>query len=198
LLDRVERAYRQEREDRLTVNEVQVGEVALHDLHRLALETISPLERLEQKLSRWTAFVIVPLFALANAGVRLDGDALRDAVGNPVVLGVAVGLVAGKTVGITAATALAVRLGLGRLPAGTTWRHVVGLAIVAGVGFTVSLFVTSMAFPDPASADAAKIGILAASIVAGVVGYTWLRFTPAAEPTPLPTSAAGFPSCRGG
>jgi NhaA family Na+:H+ antiporter len=198
LLDRVERAYRQEREDRLTVNEVQVGEVALHDLHRLALETISPLERLEQKLSRWTAFVIVPLFALANAGVRLDGDALRDAVGNPVVLGVALGLVVGKTVGITAATALAVRLGLGRLPAGTTWRHVVGLAIVAGVGFTVSLFVTSMAFPDPASADAAKIGILAASIVAGVGGYTWLRFTPAAEPTPQPTSATGFPSCRGG
>jgi Na+:H+ antiporter, NhaA family len=196
LIDRVEAAYREEIEDRLTNNEVQYGEVALHDLHRLAIETVSPLERLEHRLSRWTAFVIVPVFALANAGVRLGGVSLGDVVGDPVVLGVALGLVLGKTVGITAATAVAVRLGWGRLPTGTTWRHVVGLAIVAGVGFTVSLFVTGLAFTDPAAADSAKIGILVASGLAGLGGYTWLRLTP--SPSGGPATGAPQAASRTG
>ena len=78
------------------------------------------------------------------------------------------------------------KLGLGKLPAGATWRHVFGLAIVAGVGFTVALFVTSISFTDPALADSAKIGILLGSAVAGTVGYLFLRAIPATEPTPIP------------
>jgi Na+:H+ antiporter, NhaA family len=183
LVDLVEQAYA---DHRLTTAELEHNELVLQDLQRLTVETQSPLQRLEQRLSRWTAFVIVPVFALANAGVRLDGDALGDAVGDPVVSGVALGLVLGKTVGITGATFLAVKLGLASLPTGTTWRHVIGLAVVAGIGFTVALFVTDLAFVDPAAIDSAKIGIFAGSLLAGVGGYLWLRAAPAVPEAPLP------------
>jgi Na+:H+ antiporter, NhaA family len=183
LVDQVEAAYREESAEHLTNTEVQIGEVALHDLHRLSIETVSPLERLEHALSRWNAFVIVPVFALANAGVALGGGALGDALDDPIVLGVGLGLVVGKTVGITLAAAAAVALGIAPLPPGTTWRHVIGLGMVAGIGFTVALFVTGLAFADPAAADSAKIGILGASLVAGLAGYLWLRAAPAVEPT---------------
>jgi NhaA family Na+:H+ antiporter len=110
------------------------------------------------------------LFALANAGVSFDGIDAGRVFAHPVALGVAVGLVAGKTVGISAFAWLAVRLGLGRLPTGTSWRHVVGLAAVAGIGFTVSLFVTGLAFTSEEFTDIAKLGIFAGSGIAGVVG----------------------------
>ena len=100
-------------------------------------------------------------------------------VSDPVVMGVAVGLVVGKTVGVFGASFIAVKLGLGRLPAGTTWSHVLGLAMVAGVGFTVALFVASLSFTDPDLTDSAKIGILGGSAVAGIVGYLFLRTLPA-------------------
>jgi NhaA family Na+:H+ antiporter len=129
------------------------------------------------------------VFALANAGVRFSGDAVSGLFGDPVVMGVALGLVVGKTVGVFAASFLAVKLGLGKLPPGTTWRHVLGLAMVAGVGFTVALFVTSISFTDPVLADSAKIGILIGSAVAGTVGYLFLRAIPATEPTAAPDAA---------
>ena len=132
-------------------------------------------ERLESALSPWVGFVVLPLFALANAGVRLTGDVLDGAASDPVVLGVGVGLVVGKAVGVSAASFAVVKLGLGRLPAGTTWRHVLGLAVVAGIGFTVSLFVTGLAFDDPALTDAAKLGVLVGSSFAGIAGYVVLR-----------------------
>jgi Na+:H+ antiporter, NhaA family len=188
LVDLVEQAYA---DNRLTTAEMEHNELVLQDLQRLTVETQSPLQRLENRLSRWTAFVIVPVFALANAGVRLDGDAVSGALSDPVVLGVAVGLVAGKTIGIAAATFLAVKLGLGSLPTGTTWRHVVGLAIVAGIGFTVALFVTDLAFTDPAAVDAAKIGIFAASLIAGIGGYLWLRSAPPVDEAPPPEVTHG-------
>lgn len=122
--------------------------------------------------------MIVPVSALANAGAALTGDSLRGALGDRVVLGAALGLVVGKTVGVVGATWPAVRLGTGRLPVLTTWRHVFGVAVCAGIGFTVALFVASLSFTDPTLTDAAKIGILGGSLVAGVAGYLWLRVCP--------------------
>src|SRR5690606_20386103 len=119
----------------------------------------------------WVALVVVPVFALANAGVPISADTLGGLVSDPVTMGVAIGLVAGKLAGVLGATALAVRLGLGRLPDGTTWRHMVGLATCAGVGFTVALFVAGLSFGDAVHTDAAKVGILAGSLVAGVAGF---------------------------
>jgi NhaA family Na+:H+ antiporter len=119
--------------------------------------------------------VIIPLFALANAGVDFRGVDMVEAVTSPLSLGVGGGLVLGKLLGISAASYAAVRFGLGKLPPGTTWRHVVGLAAVAGIGFTVSIFVTGLAFTDPALGDLAKVGIFAGSLIAGVIGAIVLR-----------------------
>jgi NhaA family Na+:H+ antiporter len=165
----------------LTEEEFAENEQRIADVARLAMFSTSPLERLERSLSPWVAYVVVPVFALANAGVALTGDAIGGVVDNPVTAGVMLGLVVGKTVGVFGATALAVRLGIGRLPAGTTWRHLLGLSSAAGVGFTVALFVTSLSFDTAATADAAKVGILLGSTVAGLVGYALLRTAPAAS-----------------
>ena len=176
LLDRIDKAYY----DRvLTKEEFEENELLMAEVARLAMYSTSPLERLASGLSPWVSYVIVPVFALANAGVRFSGDAVSGLLSDPIVLGVAVGLVVGKTVGVFVASVLAVKLGLGKLPAGATWRHLFGLAMVAGVGFTVALFVTSISFADPALADSAKIGILLGSIVAGTLGYVFLRCIPA-------------------
>jgi NhaA family Na+:H+ antiporter len=177
VINEVEAAYY----DRvLTQEEFSENEQRIAEIARLAMYSTSPLERLERALSPWVAYAVVPVFALANAGVALTGDAVGGLVSDPITAGVMLGLVVGKTVGVFGATALAVRLGVGRLPGGTTWRHVFGLSTAAGVGFTVALFVTSLSFDTAAAADAAKVGILAGSTVAGVAGYLLLRFTPAA------------------
>ena len=142
------------------------------------MHSTSPLARLEAALSPWVAWVIVPTFALANAGVPLSGDTLGDLLTSPVTMGVGFGLVIGKTVGVFGASALAVKLGIGRLPTDTTWRQIFGLALCAGIGFTVALFVTSISMTDPAVAASAKVGILLGSLVAGALGYTFLRVIP--------------------
>jgi NhaA family Na+:H+ antiporter len=125
---------------------------------------------LEDRLHAVSAFAIVPLFALANAGVSLGGGALADAARSRVAWAVAVGLVAGKLLGIAGATFLALRLGVGRLPAGVRRGQVWGVAAVGGIGFTVSLFIAQLAYDDPATVDRAKIGIFAGSIVGGLLG----------------------------
>jgi NhaA family Na+:H+ antiporter len=127
------------------------------------------LDRLEHALHPWTSFLIVPVFALANAGVALGPDALRDAATSPIAWGVASGLVAGKVVGIVGVTVLGPRFRLGRLPDGVHFRQVLGVGILAGIGFTVSLFVAELAF-DGTPLATAKIGILAASALAGLLG----------------------------
>jgi Na+:H+ antiporter, NhaA family len=143
---------------------------AARETATLARHSVSVVEWLEHVLHPWTSFVIVPLFALANAGVTISTDALSDAVTSPVTLGALLGLVVGKLAGITAFTWLSARLGIGVLPEGATWRGIAGVAAVAGIGFTVSLFITGLAFDDPGLQDEAKIGILAAAIVAGGLG----------------------------
>jgi len=162
----------------------------LRQMTVMATETVSVAERLENLLHPITSFVIVPIFALANAGVRITGDVL-DAPGAAAVAGgVAVGLLVGKTVGIAGASALAVRLGLARLPDGLAWRQIVGVGAVAGIGFTVSLFIGGLAYDDPRLEDAARLAILATSAVAAVVGSAILALgsrsartrEPSAEP----------------
>lgn len=139
-------------------------------LASLSREAVSPLARAEAFLHPWVSFVVVPLFALANAGVDLSGRALSQAAGSSVALGVLLGLVLGKPLGIALATWAAVRSGLGRLPSGTGWRDVLGLGAVAGIGFTVSLLVTDLAFEGSPLLEPAKAGILAASALAGALG----------------------------
>jgi NhaA family Na+:H+ antiporter len=176
-INRIEAAYY----DRvLTPREFAENEQNIAEVARLAMFSTSPLERLERALSPWVAYVVVPVFALANAGVALDAGAIRGVASNPTTIGVVLGLVAGKTIGVFGATALTVRMGIARLPLGTTWRHLFGLAISAGVGFTVALFVTSLSFDTAATADAAKVGILAGSTLAGIIGFAILRTAPSA------------------
>ena len=159
------------------------------ELANITRESVSPLTRLEEGLHPWTSFMIIPLFALANAGVRFAGIDIGDALTDPITIGVALGLIVGKSVGITLALYLAVRFGVARLPIGSTWSHIRGLAVLGGIGFTVSLFVTGLAFDDPAMADLAKIGIFAGSAVAGVTGSSSF------EEPPRPTYAR---RCRSG
>ena len=137
-------------------------------------ESVSVAARLEQQLHPITGFMIIPIFALANAGIEISGDSLRDALGSGVTIGVALGLVVGKVVGVSLFTLGAVRLGISALPAGATTRHVVGISAIAGIGFTVSLFVTGLAFDDLAIQDEAKVGILLASMVAALIGVVIL------------------------
>jgi NhaA family Na+:H+ antiporter len=130
--------------------------------------SVSACDRLIDVLHPWTSFVIVPIFALANAGIGLSVDTFSDP--SAVLLGVLAGLVVGKLVGVVSFSWLAVRLGVGRLPAGARWGHIVGVGAVAGIGFTVSLFITGLAFTSESVQDDAKAGTLVASMVAALVG----------------------------
>ncbi len=140
----------------------------------LSREAISPVTRIEHALHPWTSMLVVPVFALANAGIVLGGDALSAAAGSPVTLGVVLGLVIGKPAGLVGGAWLAVRLGLADRPRGVGWRHMAGLGGIAGIGFTISLFVTGLAFEDAATLGAAKVGILAGSIASATAGVALL------------------------
>ncbi|HYI23608.1 MAG TPA: Na+/H+ antiporter NhaA [Candidatus Limnocylindrales bacterium] len=149
---------------------------SLWDLESITEKAQAPMLRLEHSLTPFVAFFVVPLFALANAGVTLStefGALLRE----PVVLGIFFGLIIGKQIGITAVAWLVVRAGLASLPAGVGWRQIYGAAWLCGIGFTMSLFIAYLAFGESATLALAKQGILAASVVAGVVGYLLLRRT---------------------
>ncbi len=135
-----------------------------------ARPTSSPGERLGRMLAPWSAYLVLPVFALANAGVVVAARSFDADGAAAVAAGVVLGLVAGKALGITGAAWLASRTGLGRLPEGATWPMMAGIAVVGGVGFTVSLFVAGLAFPAGPVQDAAKLGVLAGSTVAAVTG----------------------------
>ena len=136
---------------------------------------ITVVDWLEHRLHGWVSYVVVPLFALANAGVAIGVQPLRSAVSSRLGLGIILGLVVGKAAGITLVTLLAVRLGVGRLPGGTTTRSLLGVSVVAGIGFTVSLFVAELAITSSASRGTAKLAALLASLVAAVLGVLLLR-----------------------
>jgi NhaA family Na+:H+ antiporter len=134
----------------------------------------SVLADLEHRLHPWSAFLIVPLFALANAGVDFRGGVLGDAMDESLTWAIVLGLVVGKVLGISGAVWLAVRTGLGRLPSGVSPLHVIGVAGIAGIGFTVSLFIADLAYNDPALTETAKIGIFTGSTIAAVLGAALL------------------------
>ena len=155
----------------------------LEQIEDLSQGTEPPLERLERALHPWVSFVIVPTFALANAGVVVSGDVVSDALASPVSQGVFLGLILGKVTGIFGFTWLAVRLGLCELPRGARWRHIFGVGLLGGIGFTVSLLVTDLAFTEALLADEAKLGVLVASAAAGVAGFLYLWLTNKQPPT---------------
>jgi len=135
-----------------------------------AQEAVSVAERLEYLLHPWTSYAIIPIFALANAGVQLNASLLESAATSPVTLGIVAGLVGGKLLGISGFSWAATRTGIGSMPPGMNWSHIFGAAATAGIGFTVSLFIAGLAFEDPQIIDEARIGILFGSGVAAILG----------------------------
>ena len=170
-------------------DEPTAGEV--HQMTIIARESVSPAEHLEELLHPTTSFLVLPIFALANAGVELRGDMLSAPGATRVAVGVAVGLVGGKLLGILAGAWLGTRLRVAALPAEVGWRQVAGAAALGGIGFTVSLFIAGLAFTDPQLADAAKLAILAASVVAAALGAALLL---TGSPPRTTSTSTGGPS----
>ncbi|MCB1217517.1 Na+/H+ antiporter NhaA [bacterium] len=145
-------------------------------LEKACSQVEPPLQRIEHALQPWIAYLVMPLFALANAGVVLGADALSHA-GHSVAIGIGGGLLLGKLVGVSAFTWLAVNLGVAELPEQVGWGQIIGVAMLCGVGFTMSLFIANLAFADAELLATAKLGILGASLIAGFVGYFLLART---------------------
>ncbi|MGB0959177.1 MAG: Na+/H+ antiporter NhaA [Halocynthiibacter sp.] len=141
------------------------------------------LYRMEHALHPWVAFLILPTFAFANAGVSLRGISPSDLM-QPLPLGIAAGLFFGKQIGVFAATWIGVKSGLARLPEGIGWRHIYGVACLTGVGFTMSLFIGSLAFGADDTMNAVRLGVIFGSILSGVLGYVLLRMSAAPKPKP--------------
>jgi NhaA family Na+:H+ antiporter len=146
---------------------------AIYGLDLASNNAVAPLLRLEHNLHALVGYMIMPLFALANAGVALEGAGSM--LGNPVTLGVVIGLLVGKPAGVMLFSWLAIRFGVGHLPGGVSWGQLHGASWLAGIGFTMSLFVGSLAFGEGDLLNAAKLGILAASAVAGVAGWLLVK-----------------------
>jgi Na+:H+ antiporter, NhaA family len=162
------------RDPELTLLSSRAHQEALRRLETLTEQAQAPLARLEHGLHGIVTFGIMPLFALANAGVSLRGGGAL--LGSPVAIGVVVGLLLGKPIGITLAAWGAVRSGIATLPGGVSWRTLHGVAWLGGIGFTMSLFIAGLAFgAQPALLVAAKLGTLLASVTAGLIGWTLLR-----------------------
>jgi len=183
LLDEVSQA--QADESCIVLNDRMRSRVtALADGVRLAQ---APAQTLEHSLHLPSAYLVIPMFALANAGIPLDLSAPGNLLADPVALGVVFGLLGGKLLGITGFIWLAVKLGWSRLPAGVGFSHVIGMALLGGIGFTMSIFIAQLAFADdPGDLLMAKTGILLASLLAGGGGYFWLRFIAPARGEPAP------------
>ena len=141
----------------------------------------SPLEQAEDDLHPWVAFGVLPLFGFANAGVSLEGLSVAKLLA-PIPLGIALGLFLGKQAGILGFTWLAVRLGLCQKPGGASWPQIYGVAVLGGIGFTMSLFIGTLAFPEPAYAADVRIGVLAGSLLSATTGFVVLRFLAAVDP----------------
>ncbi|GGO82625.1 Na+/H+ antiporter NhaA [Nonomuraea cavernae] len=148
---------------------------AAREVTRRVQRAVSVNERLQLRLHPWSAYVIVPVFALANAGVRLDAETLRQAATSPIAIGVALGLLFGKFAGIALGTWLPLRLNWGVLPGNLVWGQLFGGAAVSGIGFTVSLFIVDLAFDDTSLHNQAKIGILAGSLMSALAGWIIFR-----------------------
>jgi NhaA family Na+:H+ antiporter len=148
-------------------------EVAKH-MKTAVQQVETPLQQMEHALHPWVTVVVMPVFALANAGITLDAD-IGTMLINPVALGVILGLLVGKPVGIVLSSWLVIRGGLATLPSGVSWPHLWAVGCLAGIGFTMSLFITGLAFTHGPSLMSAKVGILVASMTAGTIGWLLLK-----------------------
>jgi NhaA family Na+:H+ antiporter len=149
-------------------------------------DTHSPLHRLENAIQPWVAFLVLPVFGFANAGVSFAGIGAADLI-QPVTLGCALGLFVGKQVGVLGGVFIAVRAGLAPRPAGASWRHLYGVSLLCGIGFTMSLFVGLLAFGEGgALQDQTKVGVLAGSLASALVGWLVLRSCPKGPAAPKP------------
>ncbi len=179
--------------DAMASGDLQGAKNLLGSFDALLNNTESPSERLTRLLNDWVSFLVLPLFALANAGVTFSAGAWHELVTSRVLWGVIVGLVLGKPLGIIGFSVIARATGLAQLPKGVGWRQLTAVGTLAGIGFTVSIFISSLAFDDPALLMEAKAAVLGASVLAGVVGYLELRRETrinSAEETPPPLTAA--------
>jgi Na+:H+ antiporter, NhaA family len=175
------------RESRWLLDEFEQREInsaqahhAIHALEQKCEMIESPLHRIEHSLQPWVSFLIMPIFAFANAGVHILGK-VSAAVTHPIAIGVLLGLLLGKPLGITLFSWLATRTGLGARPASVSWSQIFGASWLCGIGFTMALFIASLALSDDNLLDMAKIGIMAASLAAGCIGNLLLlkRVSPA-------------------
>jgi len=158
----------------LTSSDEDTG-VIIEKFALLTKEATPPLERLESGLSNFVNFVVLPLFAFANAGVTIDAESFGFFL-SPITLGIVLGLIIGKFCGIVLFTRLLCAIKLCKLPKGVTWKHIYGVGCLGGIGFTMSLFITELAYDQPEMLTQAKIGILTASILAGIIGYNYLNW----------------------
>jgi NhaA family Na+:H+ antiporter len=140
-------------------------------IHEMAAATDEAAERLVRVLTPWVSYIVLPLFAISNVRIHFSADLVGEALRSPLSAGVVVGLVLGKPLGFLGATWLATRLGRATLPEGVTWPMVLGIGGVAGIGFTISLFIAELAFADVAQTEQASLGILVASVLSGLFGY---------------------------
>jgi NhaA family Na+:H+ antiporter len=143
------------------------------------------LERAEHALEPWVHFGVAPIFAFANAGVSLAGFNLSSALA-PIPLGIAAGLFLGKQIGILSSVWAAAKLGLGEMPRGASWQQLYGIAVLGGIGFTMSLFIGTLAYPDPSSAAAVRVGVLVGSVASAILGYAVLRWSTQGPATSRP------------
>ncbi len=149
-------------------------QVILHRIEHLTLEASTPLQRLEHSIHPIVAFIVIPIFALSNAGVTITNESIAN-IGNSITMGVSLGLLVGKLVGIIGMVALMKWLKISELPEGCNWKHIIGASFLAAIGFTMSLFIAELAFTDKELIEHAKLGILLTSVVAGTAGYFIIR-----------------------
>ncbi len=161
--------------DAMARGDTQEAKNLLGTFDALLNNTESASERLTRMLNDWVSFLVLPLFALSNAGVTFSSGAWHELMTSRIAWGILLGLVIGKPLGIIGFARLAVHVGLARVPPGVTWRQLTGVGVLAGIGFTVSIFISSLAFDDPGHLMEAKAAVLGASVIAGVAGYLTLR-----------------------
>ena len=165
------------RSDDVSILADQEQHAVIERLQQATEQASTPLQRWEQALERPVALFVLPLFALMNAGVVLNAEIVSRLWTDPLALGIILGLVLGKTAGITGGAWVALKTGLGRLPADMNLRHVVGIGLLGGMGFTMSIFIAGLGLNSSDEAiHTAKVAIIFASLIAGVGGYLWLRF----------------------
>ncbi|MDC6352219.1 Na+/H+ antiporter NhaA [Zeaxanthinibacter sp. PT1] len=164
----------------LTTEQVKIVQGVIRDSKR----ALTPLQRIERNIKPFVNFLVLPVFALANSGISLEGN-LLNMISHPLSLGIIAGLVIGKLFGILSANYTASRLGISKLPEGMSWKMLAGLSSLAGIGFTMSLFIAGIVFKDPEMLAIAKIGVLTGSAISAVLAISWLRYlTSRTQPFP--------------